>query len=324
MKAKKYIKQYMIIFILIGVCVFFGVMDPKFLTAGNFVAILRQLSMLGVTAIGAACMMLVGDINLYCGVLQGFAGVICALLLRDTGMPVLLAFTITLAACTLVGVISGLVVVKTGMPAMIGSMGMRYIINGAAFLLAGGLPIYGLPDNAKWIGQGSLLGIPAPVVVVIVFFIIGYFLLNKTVIGRCLFAVGSNAEAARLSGINTGAVRIFAFAFSSFCAGVAGLILMARNASGQPNGGNGSEMNVITACVVGGVSALGGSCNPITLVGGVLIMGVLTNGMTILGVSEYWQTVTKGLVLIVAVGFDFYQKLHQKKVKVETNTEAKA
>lgn len=157
----------------------------------------------------------------------------------------------------------------------------------------------------------------------VLFFVIGYFLLNKTVIGRHLFAVGSNAEAARLSGINVDMVRVFAFTFSSFCSGVAGLILMARNASGQPAGGNGTEMNIITACVVGGVSAMGGTCNPVTLAVGVLVMGVLTNGMTILGISEYWQTVSKGVVLILAVGFDFYQRTKQVKAKVAPQAEAK-
>lgn len=318
------LKKYMVVLILLVVCVFFGIMDAKFLTASNFMAILRQVSMLGIAAVGVACMMLVGDMNMCSGVLQGLAGVICAMMLRDLAIPVWLAFTITLAVCALVGTISGLIIVKTRMPAIIGSLGMRYIVNGGAFLLAGGLPIYGLAEEAKWIGQGSVLGIPVPVIILILFFILGYFLLNKTVIGRHLFAVGSNAEAARLSGINVDMVRVFAFTFSSFCSGVAGLILMARNASGQPNGGNGSEMNIITACVIGGVSAMGGTCDPITLVVGVLVMGILTNGMTILGISEYWQTVCKGLVLILAVGFDFYQRTKQTKVKVTPREETKA
>lgn len=315
-KLQAIVKKYMVVLILMLVCVFFGVMDPKFLTAGNFIAILRQVSMLGIAAVGVACMMLVGDMNMCAGVLQGLAGVICAMMLRDLPIPVWLAFLITLAICALVGAISGLIIVKTRMPAIIGSLGMRYIVNGGAFLLAGGLPIYGLREEAKWIGQGSVLGIPVPVIVLLLFFVIGYFLLNKIFIGRHLFAVGSNAEAARLSGINVDKVRVFAFTFSSFCSGIAGLILMARNASGQPNGGNGGEMNIITACVVGGVSAMGGTCNPVTLIVGVLVMGVLTNGMTILGISEYWQTVSKGVVLIVAVGFDFYQRTKQVRVKV--------
>lgn len=315
-KLQAIIKKYMVVLILVIVCAFFGIMDPKFLTADNFIAILRQVSMLGIAAVGVACMMLVGDMNMCSGVLQGLAGVICALLLRDIAMPVWLAFVITLTVCALVGAISGFIIVKTRMPAIIGSLGMRYIVNGGAFLLAGGLPIYGLADEAKWIGQGNVLGIPVPVVILLLFFVIGYFLLNRTFIGRHLFAVGSNAEAARLSGINVNMVRIFAFTFSSFCSGVAGLILMARNASGQPNGGNGSEMNIITACVIGGVSAMGGTCDPVTLIVGVLTMGVLTNGMTILGISEYWQTVSKGIVLIAAVGFDFYNRTKQVRTKV--------
>ena len=320
----RFAKKYMTFLILVLICIFFSIADPKFFAASNFISILRQVSMLGITAVGMACCMLVGDINLSCGVLQGLSGVICALMLRDLGIPVFLAMILTLLICIVIGALGGAIIVKTGMPAMIGSLGIRYVVNGAAFLMAGGLPIYGLQDDAKWLGQGSVLGIPVPVIILIIFFVIGSVLLNKTYVGRHLFAIGSNAEATRLSGINVERTRIFAFTFSCFCASVAGLILMARNASGQPNGGNGGEMNVMTACVVGGVSALGGECNPVNLIVGVLIIGVLTNGMTILGVSEYWQTVCRGVVLILAVGFDFYQKTRKSKVKLPQESHAKA
>lgn len=317
----KYVKKYMTVVILAIIILFFSVADSKFFTIDNGISILRQVSMLGITAVGMSCCMLVGDINLACGVLQGFSSVVCCLFLANLGVPVILAYVLTLAIGTMAGGVGGAIIVKTGMPALIGTLGIRLIINGGAYLISGGLPIYGLQDNAKWIGQGFILGIPVPVIFLVVFFIIGSVLLNRTYIGRHLFAIGSNAEATRLSGINVDRIRIFAFAFSSFCSSVAGLILMARNASGQPNGGNGGEMNVITACVVGGVSALGGECNPANLIVGVLIIGVLTNGMTILGVNEYWQTVIRGAVLILAVGFDFYQKTRRVGAKVPVRKE---
>lgn len=319
MKGNKAVllKKYMTVVILIVIVAFFSFSDSKFFTIGNWVSILRQVSMLGIIAVGMGCCMLVGDIDLSCGVMEGFGGVVCALILSKTGMPLLPGFLCTLLICALVGTISGTVIVKTGMPALIGTLGIRYIIYGTAYLLSGGLPVYGLSDAAKLIGQGSLGPVPIPIIILAVFFVIGFILLNKTYIGRYMFAIGSNPEATRLSGINVDLVRIFCFTFSSLSAGVAALIMMGRNSSGQPNAGNGFEMNVITACVVGGVSAMGGEFSIITLAVGVLIVGVLTNGMTILGVNDYWQTVITGLVLIVAVGFDFYQKTHKKKVKVD-------
>lgn len=322
--AKNYIKKYMTVIILLVIVAFFAVADSKFFTVDNWITILRQVSMLGILAVGMSCCMLVGDINLACGVMEGFSSVICCLFLTNLGVPIVAAYLLTLLAGLAIGAVCGFIIVKTGMPALIGTLGIRYIVYGAAYLLSGGLPIYGLADGAKWIGQGSFLGIPVPIFFLAIFFIIGSILLNKTYIGRYLFAIGSNSEATRLSGIDVDNVRIFAFAFSNFCAAMAGLILMARNASGQPNGGNGMEMNVITACVVGGVSAMGGECSTASLIVGVLIIGVLTNGMTILGVGEYWQTVIKGIVLILAVGSDFYQKTHKSKVKVEAKREEKA
>jgi len=314
---RDYIKKYMTVLTLLVIILFFAIADSKFFTIANGLTVLRQVSMLGIAAIGMSCCMLVGDIDLSCGVMQGFSSVVCCLILTQLGVPVAGAFILTLIVGTLIGMISGIIIVKTNMPAIIGTLGVRNILYGGAYLLSGGLPIYGISDEAKWIGQGTIASIPVPIFFLVVFFVIGAILLNRTYIGRYLFSIGSNAEATRLSGINVDAVRIFAFAFSSFCASTAGLILMARNASGQPNGGNGGEMNVITACVVGGVSALGGECKTVNLIVGVLIIGVLTNGMTILGVDDYWQTVVKGIVLILAVGNDFYQKTHKKKVKVE-------
>lgn len=314
----KLVKTYMVPIILVLICTVFSLLDDKFFKASNLISILRQISMLGITSIGCACVMLLGENDLACGVMQGFAGVICAIIMRDTGIPTWLCFIITLVVCSLIGFLDGLLIVKTNIPSMISSLGVRNIIYGLGFIISGGLPIYNIRDDAKYLGQGKIFEIPVPVILLVVFFIIGYFLLNKTYIGRHLFAVGSNAEAAKLSGINVDKVKIFAMTFSAFCASFAGLILMGRNASGQPKAGDGGEMNAITACVVGGVSALGGTCDPLNLMVGVMVMGVLTNGLTICGVSEFWQVVCKGVVLIVSVGFDSYEKTKASKVRIES------
>jgi len=322
--GKFIIKKYMSVLILIAIVVFFSFSNSKFIELSNWVSIFRQVSMLGVLTIGLACCMLVGDIDLSCGVMEGFSGVICVLILTRLGVPMLLGYILTVIIGALVGSLSGFIIVKTGMPSLIGTLGTRYIIYGAAYLLSGGVPVYGLSDQEKLVGQGYLGPIPIPIVIMIIFFIVGGVVLNRTFIGRYMFAIGSNSESTRLSGINVDKVRIFSFAFCSFCGSIAGLIMMGRNASGQPNAGNGYEMNVITACVVGGVSAMGGECSILNLIVGVLIVGVLTNGMTILAVNTYWQTVITGIVLIAAVGFDFYQKMHKAKVKVADTVKPEA
>lgn len=309
-------KKYMTVIILLVIVVFFSIADSKFFTLRNWISILRQVSMLGIIAVGMGTCMLVGDIDLSCGVMEGFGGVLCALMISKLGLPLGAAAVITMAAGACVGMVSGFIIVKTGMPALIGTLGVRYILYGSAYLLSGGLPVYGLSDADKQIGQGSIGIIPIPILIMAMFFVLGFILLNKTFVGRYMFAIGSNPVATHLSGINVDRVRIFCFGFSSFSASVASIIMMGRNASGQPNAGNGFEMNVITACVVGGVSAMGGEFSIISLIVGVLIVGVLTNGMTILGVNDYWQTVITGVVLIAAVGFDFFQKTHNKKAKV--------
>ena len=187
---------------------------------------------------------------------------------------------------------------------MIATLGMMTISRGLAYIITGGLPVYGLPKGFVAIGQGYIGIIPIPVIFMLIIFLIGGFLLNNTYFGRYFYAMGGNQEAARLAGVNVGKLKIATYLISGFLCGIAGLILMFRINSGQPTAGIGMEMDVITAVVLGGVSLSGGEGKITGVFIGCLIIGVLSNGLIIMNIGEYYQLVVKGLVLVLAVSFD--------------------
>jgi len=190
---------------------------------------------------------------------------------------------------------------------------MQTIARGFAFIMTQGIPVYGLPESIKTLGQGYFLGIPIPVYILALVFFIGWWMLEQTSFGRHLYAIGGNEEVARLSGINVLVKKIQIYSLSGFFAGLSGVIMLSRLNSGQPATSEGFEMDVITAAVLGGVSVAGGQGKIINVVAGVLIMGMLSNGMTLMNLDEYWQWVAKGAVLLFAVAFDNMQRRRKAK-----------
>lgn len=309
------IQKYMVIVILVVLMAFFSILAPNFLTVNNLFTVLRQVSMIGILSVGGAFIMISGGIDLSLGVQMGMSGIIAAILMVNHGMPILISCLAGVFATTIVGFLNGIIITTTNMQPLIATLGMMNIVKGINYIITDGLPIYGLPSNITVLGQGHIGPVPVPSIVMVLIFCVGGFLLNKTYLGRYFYALGSNEEAARLTGLNTKKIRILAYTIGGVLGGVAGLVLMARVNSAQPMSGWGNEMDVITACVVGGVSAAGGEGKMSGVVAGVLIMGVLSNGMAVLGLGEYHQVVVKGVVLILAVGFDCMQRIWGAKVK---------
>ena len=305
MKKRK-INNYIILLVLVCLIVFFSIANFKaFLTVDNFFTIIRQVSMLGIAAVGMTFVMLVGGLDLSVGTMQGLTGVVVASLMVDFGVAPVIAVIITFIVGILVGYANGLIVTKFNVTPFIATLSMMTIIEGIAFTYTGGFPIYGFDEGFQILGQGYVFNIiPIPVVIMIAIFIFGWILLNNTYIGRHLYSVGGNEEASRLSGINVKKVKMFAYMSSGLTAAIAGVILCSRLNSGQPNAGSGFEFDVITAVVLGGVSLSGGIGRLQSVFIGVLIMGVLSNGMTIISINEYIQWIIKGLVLIIAVALD--------------------
>jgi ribose transport system permease protein len=205
------------------------------------------------------------------------------------------------------------------MPAMICTLAMMQVLQGITYTITGAQPIYGLPESLRILGQGYIVGIPVPIIIMIIVFLVGGFILNKTYIGRYFYAVGSNPEAARLSGLPLKNIKLLAFIISGFFVGLGGIVLMSRMFSGQPSAGDGFEMDVLTACIVGGIAFSGGYGKIEGLIPGVLVMGIISNGLGVMGVSAYDQLMYKGIVLILVVGIDSIQQARAKKQKTRVD-----
>ncbi len=312
MNFNTWIAEYAIIIIFV---VLFGAMSifaPNFLTGGNIASVLRQVSINGICAIGMTFVILTGGIDLSVGAIIAVSGVLTAMMMID-GIHPLVASLISIVLCTLIGFLTGLMISHIGIPPMVATMGTMTSLRGVAYLITGGTHVFGFDERYAVIGQGYVGVIPIPVIILVLSFAAGIFFLSKTRYSRYIYGVGGNEEEARLSGINVHRVKAFVYGVSGFCSALAGLVMLGRLNSGQPRAGESYEMDVITAVVLGGVSLTGGVGKISHVVFGVLIIGVLTNGMTMMAVDDYWQRVVKGLVLLLAVGFDrFIQKRQQK------------
>ncbi|MDD3337561.1 MAG: ABC transporter permease [Lachnospiraceae bacterium] len=315
MKAK--LKKNVVWLMLIALIIIFSMETPYFFTQGNLITILRQVSNTGIITVGMSLVVIGGGIDLSVGTQMGLNGMVTALLLTTSGLPVVICCLIGILLSAFIGFINGTIITFTKMPPLIATLGMSYICKGFAYLITGGFPVYGLPEQIKVLGQGYIGGVfPVCVLILIIVIACGAFVLNKTHFGRQAYAIGSNEEAARLTGVNVNRVRISLYTISGMLAGLSGVVLMSRTNSGQATSGTGSEMDALIACVVGGISVVGGEGNATGIIGGMLVMGVLANGMAVMGMSEYSQTLVKGLVLVAVVALDSFTKTYTQKVKI--------
>ena len=316
MKAARIIKENVVWLMLIALFVMFSLATPMFFKPGNLITILRQISNTGILAIAMSFVVISGGIDLSIGNMMGLCSMITALMLTTSRLPIVICCILGVLFCGVLGLISGLLITYTKMPPLIMTLGMSYVCLGWAFLTTGGFPVYGLPAQIKVLGQGYILGwIPVCVLILIAVIIVGALILNKTNYGRYVYAIGSNEEAARLSGINVKWIRVSVYVIAGLLSGLSGILLMSRVNSGQPKNGNGMEMDALIACVVGGVSIAGGEGKASGIVGGMFVMGVLANGMAVMGMSDYTQTLVKGLVLIVVVAVDSFTRIYISKKK---------
>ena len=295
-------QKYGVIFIFIAEIIIFSFLSEDFLRPNNLLMVGRQVSFIGIAAVGGTFLMITGGIDISVGSMLAFSGVLVSLLTVNCGLPFIFSIIITLICGAFFGFINGIAYTRFRISPLIATLAMQTILKGLAFLLTNAEPIYGLPDKFLFLGQGYIFGvIPVPFIVLLLTFLFGFWVLNYTYFGRYLYAIGGNDEAARLSGINIEKVSLIAFASSGMFAALVGVLMAARLTSGQPSIGTDFPMDVITAIVLGGVSINGGSGNIGGVLFGVFIMGVLSNGMIMIGLGEYWQWVIKGLVLFLAV-----------------------
>ena len=311
------LRKYGILLMLLALIVYFSFGSKYFLTGGNIVNVLRQSAVTGISAVGLTYVMLTGGIDLSIGAVIGLTAVIAS---SCMGMSPLLACLIALAVGVLIGLINGILINYVEIPALIATLGVMTSVRGMCYILTGGLPVYGFPASFDILGKGYIGFIPVPVIVMILVLVIGWYVLNRTQYGRYLYAIGGSREASRLSGINVDKMILATYMIAGFLSALAGLVELSRLSSGQPAAGDGFEMNVITAVVLGGISVNGGEGKLSGVVVGIFIMSVLANGLVMMNVYEFYQQLIRGIVLIFAVGFDQLSKRKKatKKAKVKT------
>ncbi|MEO5619851.1 MAG: ABC transporter permease [Cypionkella sp.] len=305
---------------LIVLLVFFSLASDKFLATGNVIGILQATSVNGVLAVAATLVIITGGIDLSVGTLMTFCAVIAGVVLTYWGMPLPLGILAALATGAVCGGISGTLIAKMRIPPFIATLGMMLILKGMSLVISGTKPIY-FNDTPLFpeISTGSLVGdvlpwlpLPNGVLILFVLAIVVSYILNRTVLGRYTFALGSNEEAARLSGVNTDFWKITVYSLSGAICGLAGLIIASRLNSAQPALGQGYELDAIAAVVIGGTSLAGGRGSILGTLSGALIMSVLLNGLRILSVAQEWQTVVTGLIIIAAVYADMMRRARSR------------
>ena len=285
-----------------------------FLSVSNFLNIVLATSTIGILAVGTTLILTSGGLDLSIGSVLGLAGVAGAYLVVELELPWFMAIIGALGAGATAGFVNGTLITRLRIPAFIVTLGMLGIARGLALIIApNGGAIYGLPEPVVYLGQGRPLGIPSPVIILIVLAVIAHYLLAFTRLGRHTLAIGDNESAARATGIPVEKLRRILYTLSGLMAGLAGLVFMARVNAGDPTAGYTYELTAITAAIIGGTSLFGGKGSILGAIIGALIMGVLQNGLNLLAVQSYYQQIAIGAVLILAVYIDQLQTAKEKK-----------
>ncbi|MCR6502814.1 ABC transporter permease [Shinella sp. CPCC 101442] len=305
---------------LLALVLLFAVLQPRFLMPLNLFNILRQVSIYGIIAVGMTFVILARGIDLSVGSLVAMSGLVAAVIAKGgiegrfllsadgTGCGWPLAVIAAVAAGTLAGFLQGLAVARLSVPAFVVTLGGMTVFRGVALTIGNGGPISGFDDAFGWWGRGMIGPVPVPVILFLVVAFLAHIVLTQTRFGRAVYAVGSNPDAARLSGINTTRVTTAVYAVIGFCSGLGGFVLASRLNSAEAVAGSGYELTAIAAVVIGGTSLRGGTGSIIGTVIGALLTGVLLNGLVILNVSPYVQQILVGLIIVAAVAFDSFVK----------------
>ena len=308
-------KKYIMEAVLILLCIILGIAEPKFFTLNNLLNVLRNISMQGIIAFGMTMIIISGEIDLSVGSTVAFSGCLTAYLTDwmiygspelAAGLAISIAIIVAAIACFGFGCLTAYSRNRYGIPSFITTLALMTIEAGLAFLITDGFPITPYPGWFSFLGMGYVFGVPFPAIIFILVFIILNFLMSHTSFGRAVYAVGGNAESARLSGINVNFVKTVVFGITGVMAAMAGVMLSAQIMSGTPSVAKGWELFVISAVIIGGASLFGGSGNIKGTLVGIIFLGVILNGMTLLGISTYWQYVVRGLLILAAVFINFF------------------
>lgn len=309
----KYMSELTTVIALIILMAVITIINSNFLTANNLLNLLLQVTSNALIAFGMTFVILTGGIDLSVGSILALSSVLTAGLL-GSGMPVTLAILISLILGCILGMMNGLLISYGKLAPFIVTLATMTIFRGATLVYTNGNPITkGLSDTFlfQFLGQGYIVGIPFPVIIMFIVFIVLYVLLHKTAFGKSVYAIGGNEKAAYISGVKLNKVKIIIYSISGIMASISGLIITSRLSSAQPTAGASYEMDAIAAVVLGGTSLSGGKGRILGTLIGALIIGVLNNGLNIIGVSAFWQQVVKGVVILIAVLIDRFKVVKQ-------------
>lgn len=306
MNKKKLINQiniYRSVLILLVICVFATILSPSFLSVTNLFNVFKQITVAGIVGCGMTFVILTGGIDLSVGSILGLSGVLASGVLASTGNTAV-AVAVSLTVGIACGAVNGFFVSVCGIPPFISTLGMMTLLRGVILVYTKGSPIPIKSDAYKFFGKGSIAGIPVPVIILIIVFLLAHYILTQTSYGRSVYAVGGNREAARLSGIRVKISEFLVYTLNGLMCGMAGLILTARLGSAQSTSGTGIEMDAIAAVILGGTSLSGGVGFVLPTVVGAMIMGIIDNILTLMNVNPHATNIVKGAVILIAVLVD--------------------
>ena len=310
-KIKMNLSKFQSIIGLVIFSIIISFLSDRFMTGSNMFNVLRQTSVNAIIAVGMTFVILTGGIDLSVGATFAYSGAVAAYLV-GSGQHPLVAVMAALLVGLAIGVTNGIIISKGKLQPFIVTLATMTIFRGATLVFTDGKPISaGYEANAEFfanIGNGYLMGIPNPILIMVVVIGVAYFILKHTTIGRYVYAMGGNEEATKLSGISVHKVKLFAYGMSGMLAALAGIIITSRLSSAQPTAGTGYELDAIAAVVLGGTSLSGGIGSVLGTIVGALIIGILNNALNLLNVSPYYQLLAKGFVILIAVLLDRKEK----------------
>ncbi len=302
-KFKENLDKYKSLIGLALLCVIITFVSPAFMTLSNITNVFTQVSTNAIIAVGMTFVILTGGIDLSVGSTVAISGAFAASIIKSTN-NVFLAIIVAGIVGIVIGLINGLLISKGKLQAFIATLATMTIFRGVTLVFTNGTPISKLSESFVNIGNGKLGFIPIPVVITVIVFIIAVYVLTQTRFGRYLYALGGNEDSAKLSGINTNKIKTLVYVISGFASSIAGVIIASRIGSASPNAGTGFELDAIAAVVIGGTSLAGGEGRITGTLIGALIIGVLNNGLNLMNVSPFYQSIVKGLVILIAVLLD--------------------
>ena len=307
-KPTESLRGLSVIGILLFICLIFAIGSNEFLTLSNLINVALQTSIIAIVSIGMTFTILTAGIDLSVGSVMALSGAVAAGLAVQQGWGTAFAIGAALVLGALIGGINGLLIIRGGMPPFVATLAMLAVARGLTLVYTDGRPIAGLDQGFIFLGTGQVLGIPMPVVFLLIIGLVAILVTRQTRFGLHVYATGGNEETTRLAGISPARIKLAVYIISGVLAALGGVLLTARLWSAQPNAATGLELDAIAAPVLGGTSLFGGVGTIVGTITGAFIIGVMSNGLNLMGVPSYYQQVIKGIVFILAVTLDLITK----------------